>query len=124
MGEGTDAALPPQALSPDRSRPVILAVGLLAPVPPLPGELAQAVIVHTGWGLFSAALLMRVLPDAVLGPLCGAGFDIIELAERLEGLGFGGTLLVATGPLPDHGLVQREIAASCPRIPRVLLIAA
>lgn len=122
MGTGSDAGLPPQAAPHGRSRPVILAVGLVTPVPSLPEGLAQAVIVHTGWGVLSAALLARVLPDAVLAPLLGVGFDIIDLAEWLDGRGFGGTLLVAAGPLPDRGLVQREIAASCPCIPQVLLI--
>lgn len=124
MATGSDVPPSPQDRLADRSRPVILAVGLDRAVPPLPDGLAQAVIVHTGWAGFSPALLARVLPDAALAPLCGAGFDIIDMAERLERLGFGGTLLVAVGPLPDRALVQREIAATCPGIPEVVLIGA
>lgn len=113
MSESPPPGSAPQA---EGRNDVVLAVGAVAAATPLPAELAAAVRVHAVWSAVSAALLARVLPDAVIAPLCGEDFDVIDLAERLSAWGYGGCLLVVAPPLPDPELVLREIASACPGI--------
>lgn len=72
----------------------------------------QAHIVHTRWAHLNARLLADVLPGAVAAPLFGEGFDAVDLAARLQRLGYRGALWVVTPALPSPAMVRREIAAA------------
>lgn len=63
-----------------------------------------------------AELLDRLRPNIVLSALMGAGFDAIELAARLDQLGFSGRYRALAHDLPDAALVCREVRAAAPRI--------
>lgn len=63
-----------------------------------------------------AALLASVLPDRVLTGLVAEGFDAMDVAERLQALGYGGELWVVCPPLPDLPLVRRELTAAFPAL--------
>lgn len=70
----------------------------------------------------TAVLLAQLLPDMVIAPLIWGGGDATDLAERLEGIGFSGLLVVVAPPLPDPGLVARELKAGAPGL-RILVVA-
>jgi hypothetical protein len=61
-----------------------------------------------------AALLARLDPRLVLCPLLGAGFDALQVAERLERLGWTGRLRVLAPALPAPAMVEAELAARAP----------
>ncbi len=63
-----------------------------------------------------APLLARLLPERVVTPLVGDGFDALDVAERLSALGFRGRLEVLCPALPDRRLIRAEIAAACPGV--------
>jgi hypothetical protein len=56
------------------------------------------------------------LPDLVVLPLFGAGFDAIEALARLERFGFRGDVIVRTPDLPNSDIVERELAAVAPTL--------
>jgi hypothetical protein len=70
------------------------------------------------------ALLARMTPDTVLAPLVSNRFDILDLADRLKRLEFGGQLGVVTGPLPDNAAVIDEIRRHCPEMKIALIVLA
>lgn len=72
----------------------------------------QARLVHCRWAHLSAALLAQVQPAAVAAPLFGPGFDAVDLAARLQALGYRGAFWVLVPALPDPAMVRREIAAA------------
>lgn len=59
------------------------------------------------------ALLERVGTDIIAAPLFGAGFDILDLIQRLKSAAYRGHVVALTGRLPDVGVVEREIRAQC-----------
>jgi hypothetical protein len=61
-----------------------------------------------------AMLLARVLPDCVLTGLVDEGFDAMDVAERLQSLGYAGEFWVVCPPLPDLPLVRHELTAAFP----------
>jgi hypothetical protein len=115
------------------SRPALsrtILVGLPLPRPPGPrwSGPAQAVdgprgatVLRTTLAALDAPLLARVLPDRVVAPLMGDGFDALEVAERLEALGYRGRLEVVCPALPDRRLIRAEIAAACPGVEVVFI---
>ncbi len=63
----------------------------------------------------SEALLRDFDPHFVVSPILTPGFDIVDLAFRLWQLRFEGAYRVLTeAPLPNPGLVLREVRAQCP----------
>jgi hypothetical protein len=62
------------------------------------------------------ALLNRIMPDVIVAPLFGATFDVLDLLERLERLGFTGRLVAVTPPIPNAGVVLAEVRAHAKRI--------
>lgn len=64
----------------------------------------------------TARVLSTVLPELVILPLFGAGFDAIEALSQLERLGYRGEVLVRTPPLPNARIVERELAAVVPML--------
>lgn len=62
-----------------------------------------------------AALLSTFDPHFVVSPILTPGFDIIDVAIRLWQLRYRGAYRILTDkPLPDPGLVLREVRAQCP----------
>jgi hypothetical protein len=62
-----------------------------------------------------ADLLASFDPHFVVSPILTPGFDVIDLATRLWQLRFRGAYRILTdGPLPDPGLVLREVRSQCP----------
>lgn len=59
-------------------------------------------------------LLGRLHPDLVVAPLVSLGFDAIDLAGVLVGLGFRGTFRVLTPALPAPEMVRKELLLLCP----------
>lgn len=57
--------------------------------------------------------LLDLQPDIILSPLVTAHFDVLDLAIRLEQLDFEGRVRAITPPLPDPGLILREIRFEC-----------
>ena len=53
-------------------------------------------------------------PVTVLSPVLCASFDCLDLAMRLDELGFRGRYRAMSGQLPDPWLIRREIGESCP----------
>lgn len=82
----------------------------------LPGRPAAEVAVHTTLAALDAGLMARILPERVVTPLLGEGFDALDVAERLAALGFRGRLEIAGPALPDRRLIRAEIAAVCPGV--------
>lgn len=105
----------PDGPPPERQQ-VFLAVGVADRELSPEGVEPHAVIIHAPWRSLSAALLSRVLPDAVLTPLSAPEFDAIDMAEYLHDTGYRGRLLVVAPELPDRAMVHREIAGACPGI--------
>lgn len=114
----------------DAAPPVLLAVdvrgradALLSRLAALAGQPEQAArLVHVGSLGLTADLLARLLPDAVIVPLFGPWSDALDLAERLQALGYRGALLVLAPPLPDRALVLRELTGAAPGLQVRLLM--
>lgn len=62
----------------------------------------------------TARMLSTILPDLIILPLFGAGFDAIEALGRLHRLGYQGEVLVRTPELPNIKIVERELTALAP----------
>ncbi len=58
-------------------------------------------------------LLADLRPEVVLSPLLAPDFDILDVADRLIKIGFGGRLVAVTGSLPDAAAVQNEVRLHC-----------
>ncbi len=71
-------------------------------------------VVLTQKRMLSARMLQTIQPDAIIGPLISAEWDIVDLALTLESMGYCGALYAVTRPLPRAELVVREVAAVCP----------
>lgn len=68
-------------------------------------------------------LLARHRPTAAACPLIGPGFDAIDVARRLEALGFRGELCVLCPHLPEPDAVLAELAPHAPSLQVVLAAA-
>lgn len=83
-------------------------------LPALEGVGADLVV--TRFDMIGPPMLREVAPYAVVAPLIGAGWDITDLALRLESARFGGHLLAISAPLPRRQLVLRELRNSFPKL--------
>lgn len=108
----TPCAVPP-ALSAARTILIIEAQGALRLLDPMPSR--QAVVL-TQLRLLCRSMLETVRPDGVIGPLITPDWDIVDLAIRLDDLGYRGDLFAMTRPLPRAELVVREVGAVCPAL--------
>ena len=61
-----------------------------------------------------AGVLAAIRPRIVLSPLLSRGFDCLDLAERLNALGFDGQYRALADSLPDAGIVRHEVAQQFP----------
>lgn len=81
-------------------------------LPPLLSHVPQHVaVIITRYAMLDAAMIARVAPDCIAAPLMGDGFDIMELAQFLSGLGYANRLCILAPPLPNPGLILREVSA-------------
>lgn len=63
----------------------------------------------------TAELLASFDPHFVVSPIHTAGFDVVDLGLRLWQLRYGGSYRVLSeAPLPNPGLVLREVRTHCP----------
>lgn len=67
-------------------------------------------------------LLEKLTPPVIMSPLLSTGFDCIDLAEVLSGVGYEGRYRVVTKRLPKPNVVIREISQLCPKLDFDLLL--
>jgi hypothetical protein len=60
------------------------------------------------------AVLKEHLPDCIVLPLFGSGFDALDALARLAQFGFAGPVTVTGPALPNPGLIARELSAAAP----------
>jgi len=70
----------------------------------------------------TAGFLAKHQPDLIVAPLLSLSFDILDVARRLETLGYRGRLRALTSPLPDVAAVEAEVRSYCPSIEFTLVI--
>ena len=61
-------------------------------------------------------LILAVAPDLILSALMGDDYDVIELARRLEFLGYLGRYRALTTGLPNPRVVVNEVRATAPHV--------
>lgn len=57
-----------------------------------------------------------IAPDVVLSPLVSSGFDCLDIAERLDRVGFVGRYRIVVDQLPRPDLIRREIKSAFPAL--------
>jgi hypothetical protein len=75
---------------------------------------ANSRLAFTDFRSVTAELFQVMAPTLVLSPLLARGFDCIDLAQVLHGMGYRGRYRAVADILPDPGMIRREIAAICP----------
>jgi hypothetical protein len=91
---------------------IVLVIGDAHPGP-LPAEVTQ---INMPYGQLNAHTISKTLPDLVILPLFGPGFDAIDALAQLERFGYRGDVLVRTPALPNSRIVERELAAVVPQL--------
>ncbi|SPH17849.1 hypothetical protein DEA8626_01376 [Defluviimonas aquaemixtae] len=91
----------------------ILSLGIAPALLERVRETTGASFVIAQFPALDVQLLAQVMPDIVLAPLLGQGFDILDLADRLSEMGYRGALHAVTPPLPDPDAVRREVTSHC-----------
>ena len=95
--------------------PPVLAIGDRGTVPRgIVDAATGAEVVVAAFESLDAALLARHRPRVVVARALGRGFDALDLAQRLAGLGFRGRLAILADGLARPDLVRRELACACP----------
>jgi hypothetical protein len=61
-------------------------------------------------------LLARIRPDVVLSPLLGDGFDVFDVAQRLQASSFTGRYRAVAVSLPSPGMVLSEVRNHAPSV--------
>ena len=79
-------------------------------------ERGAAELVVTRFDMIGPSMLRQIGPAAVIAPLIGGGWDITDLALRLQAARFRGRLLAVSVPLPRGALVLRELRNSFPEL--------
>jgi hypothetical protein len=90
----------------------ILVIGGVQPAVSSP----EVVQTELSYADLNARVLSTILPDLIILPLFGPGFDAIEALGRLERFGYRGDVLVRTPQLPNIKIVERELAALAPNL--------
>lgn len=75
-----------------------------------------AVVHNLNFRELTGRKVSEILPDLVIMPLFGPGFDAVETLAQLERFGFRGEVLVHTPKLPNSALVLRELSAAAPTL--------
>jgi hypothetical protein len=58
--------------------------------------------------------LKEYLPDSIVLPLFGNGFDALDALARLADFGFSGPVAVTSPALPNPTFLMRELSAAAP----------
>lgn len=66
-------------------------------------------VIHLKLAEVTKEALAMLRPTQVILPLIAADHDAAAAIEHLEALGYGGTILVLSPPLPKPRLVEREL---------------
>lgn len=64
----------------------------------------------------SSGLMALWRPDIILSSLLGEGFDVIDLARKLEEIGFAGRYRVLAPGVPQPELIRDEVAYNAPSV--------
>jgi hypothetical protein len=94
----------------DKVRVLVIGGGDTGRVP------ADAQVTTLPYARINARTVSEVLPDVVIMPLFGPGFDAIEALGQLERFGFRGEVVVQGPNLPNSRIVERELAAVAPQL--------
>ncbi|EYD71883.1 hypothetical protein [Limimaricola hongkongensis] len=70
--------------------------------------------VRCGFRTLTADTLNELSPGLVVSGLMGPHFDALDVAERLQAIGYHGTYRIVAGALADPDMVQAEIADAAP----------
>jgi hypothetical protein len=73
-------------------------------------------LVTLSYSQIDAKALGALLPELVILPLFGKGFDAIEALQHLERLGYRGIVIVRGPVLPNRAIVERELAIMVPNL--------
>ena len=112
------AVSPTASLAHSSSRPRrrILVLGSVRESPEILRECDGATAVIAPFATLDAGLLIRSRPDTILVPLIGTGHDLADVAERLAGLGYRGTLRGYCRPVPKREEVLQALTEAFPDI--------
>jgi hypothetical protein len=73
-------------------------------------------LITLSYSQIDAKALGALLPELVILPLFGNGFDAIEALQHLERLGYRGLVIVRGPVLPNRAIVERELAVMVPNL--------
>lgn len=73
-------------------------------------------VVYADMRSLNSSMMAQIAPQAIIAPLIGEHWDIVDLGERLRACGYQGDLYALTPPLPRAELVIREVNAVCPAL--------
>lgn len=101
----------------------ILVVGNIGPWLNANNELP--LIKDTVFCVFSdltAAFVEHHCPDMILSPLVTSQFDVLELAIKLDQLGFEGSFRAICAPLPNPEVILADVRFECPALDFDLIV--
>jgi hypothetical protein len=106
----------------DAGGPVVLWLGA-GPPPAALAEILSALFDRPGIDLRRAGLedvtrclLEETRPRAVASALYWSGGDVLDAALRLQAAGWQGPYRALSPPLPDPGVIEREVRSLCPAL--------
>jgi len=70
----------------------------------------------------SRDILCKICPYIILSPLLDDKFDVLEIAERLQKLGYRGRYRAITETMPDADMIRAEIRNEAPDLDFDLLV--
>lgn len=73
-----------------------------------------AAVVELSYKGLTRDFILETRPDVVIAPLFTGQFDVIDIIERLQAMGFSGRLCAVTARVPDGKSVEAEISRHCP----------
>lgn len=109
MQQARDTAGQHDPFGPPGARILVVEAARLIPGSVL-SDTSRPVII-TRFASIDRVFLDRVGADIVAAPLFGAGFDILDLIQRLQKSAYQGRVVALTSRLPDVGVVERDIRA-------------
>lgn len=95
----------------------ILAIGDIDAWKPLGGQDAlDGKVSFQSFRELSGCLLELLKPALVVSPLLTREFDCVDLARRLNDLGYSGAYRALATGLPMPGIVKAEVRQACPAL--------
>lgn len=88
---------------------ILLIAGAAAgPWVDVPADAPSVIVTYANLTL---TLLKNILPDVIVLPLFGTGFDAMDAIARLSGMGYAGRIIVTGPALPRPTLIARELTS-------------